>query len=226
MRAQLEELSMLLRNDAVEGSDVVSMHDADRLYLLTKHHAERLQETFGLAHGVDETAQNHLEVPDAFREALGRIVPPYLAIGNALAADNPQAVAQAIGKLRQVAGSIDASPLSGATADRWAVEKENLAKIITRLASATDLARQRSAFALLSDELLTLHYTFGIANSDELFELHCPMAFEGRGASWVQADKQVRNPYYGASMLKCADQIQPLKLSQETMPAQHSGHNH
>ncbi|MFG0254296.1 MAG: hypothetical protein ACF787_04260, partial [Rhodopirellula sp. JB053] len=43
-----------------------------------------------------------------------------------------------------------------------------------------------------------------------LYELHCPMAFEGRGASWIQSDVAVRNPYYGPSMLKCADKVEKL----------------
>ncbi len=37
------------------------------------------------------------------------------------------------------------------------------------------------------------------------------MAFEGRGATWIQADSAVRNPYYGATMLKCADRVEKLK---------------
>ncbi len=65
----------------------------------------------------------------------------------------------------------------------------------------------RSAFALLSDELLVLVRSFGLGEGEQVFELHCPMAFEGRGASWLQRDDQVRNPYYGATMLKCADRV-------------------
>lgn len=32
---------------------------------------------------------------------------------------------------------------------------------------------------------------------------HFPMAFGGRGGDWLQADKKINNPYYGASMLRC-----------------------
>ena len=31
------------------------------------------------------------------------------------------------------------------------------------------------------------------------------MAFGGRGAVWLQEDRETRNPYYGAAMLKCGD---------------------
>ena len=42
MRAQLEEFAMLLRNDSVEGQGVNALQDADRVFLVTKRHAERL----------------------------------------------------------------------------------------------------------------------------------------------------------------------------------------
>jgi Cu(I)/Ag(I) efflux system membrane fusion protein len=29
------------------------------------------------------------------------------------------------------------------------------------------------------------------------------MARDGKGASWLQASDELRNPYYGASMLRC-----------------------
>ena len=35
-----------------------------------------------------------------------------------------------------------------------------------------------------------------------------PMAFQGKGGVWYQANDEVRNPYYGATMLGCADKVQ------------------
>ena len=31
----------------------------------------------------------------------------------------------------------------------------------------------------------------------------CPMAFDNRGAPWLARVRQINNPYYGASMLRC-----------------------
>ena len=31
------------------------------------------------------------------------------------------------------------------------------------------------------------------------------MAFQGEGADWLQGDRDVRNPYYGPSMLTCGE---------------------
>ncbi len=36
------------------------------------------------------------------------------------------------------------------------------------------------------------------------------MAFEGRGAIWYQAGEDVRNPYFGSTMLKCADRVEKV----------------
>ena len=69
----------------------------------------------------------------------------------------------------------------------------------------------RSAFVLLSDELMTIQRTFGFQSAKQLYELHCPMAFDGRGATWIQNNESVRNPYYGESMLKCADKVEKLE---------------
>jgi hypothetical protein len=35
----------------------------------------------------------------------------------------------------------------------------------------------------------------------------CPMAFEDKGALWVQAEGKIANPYFGASMLRCGNKL-------------------
>ena len=141
---------------------------------------------------------------------MSQLIPPYLSIGQALSADDGDSAVRAVAALQQAVGAINPQSLEGKTLERWNAELNSLSTITARLSQASDLASLRTAFALLSDELLALQRTFGFPNSDRLFELHCPMAFEGRGASWIQSDDAVRNPYYGASMLKCADRVESL----------------
>ncbi|TWU34872.1 efflux RND transporter periplasmic adaptor subunit [Novipirellula artificiosorum] len=210
MKAQWREFAMLLNNDAVEGQDILTLQPADRIYLVTKRHAERLTKMFGLAHAGHDMAEMPLEVPVEFRTELTRLLPPYLAIGEALSSDDANAAMAAVDGLHKAVSSINAESLKEKAAERWTAERNSLSTIAARLANATDLDSLRSAFALLSDELLTLQRSFGIQFDQPLFELHCPMAFDGRGASWVQTDDKVRNPYYGKSMLKCADKVEKL----------------
>lgn len=225
MRAQLEEFAMLLRNDAIEGQSVQTLQDADRVFLVTKRHAERLQQMFGLSHAGHQMAEESLDVPAEFRSQLSQLINPYLAISQALSADDAKAATDAVDGLHQTVSAINAQSLTGKAAQRWKSELNSLSTITARLSKASDLKTLRSEFALLSDELLTLQRVFGLPDSDQLFELHCPMAFDGRGASWIQASDSVRNPYYGASMLKCADKVEPLGEN-EPPPDDHAGHNH
>ena len=212
MKAQLQEFAMLLRNDSVEGQEITGLQNADRIYLVTKRHAQRLQEMFGLSQVGHPMNEQSLEVPAEFRLQLSQLVPAYLSIGQALSADDGDSAVRAVAGLPQVVDAINAQSLEGKTAERWNAERKSLATITARLSKAKDLASLRTAFALLSDELLALQRTFGFSDSGQLFELHCPMAFDGRGASWLQSDDAVRNPYYGAAMLKCADKVESLGL--------------
>tara|TARA_R110002049_G_scaffold309101_2_gene516925 strand:+ start:50082 stop:52451 length:2370 start_codon:yes stop_codon:yes gene_type:complete len=226
MAAQWREFAMLLRNDSVEGQDIQSLQDADRVTLVTKEHAMRLQKMFGISHAGHEMPEETLDVPMAFRQQLDRLLNPYLAIGDGLASDKVDAVANDVEQLDQSLKAIDASTLAEVASKRWAAESRSLSSIVARLAKATDLGAMRSAFALLSDELMTIQRMFGFHSGNQLFELHCPMAFDGRGATWLQANDTVRNPYYGGSMLKCADKVAPLVEAPPPGGNEHGKHNH
>ncbi len=224
MKLQLREILMLLTNDAVEGENVQSIKDADRVYLLAKRNAERLQQMFGLAQTDQQKAEASLQVTAEFRDQLSLLINPYLSIGKALFDEDNSAALPAVTSLQQVIDAVDSKSLEGATAARWDTERVGLASIATRLAKAKDIDSLRTAFALLSDELLSLQRTFGFPDSDQLFEVHCPMAFDGRGASWIQSDDAVRNPFYGVSsaMKKCASRVEPLGVKKQN-PSGSSG---
>jgi hypothetical protein len=70
-------------------------------------------------------------------------------------------------------------------------------------AAAPDIARLRTAFASLSDGLLAWFKTQANPIGDALSVAHCPMALDGKGARWLQAGKELKNPYFGAEMLAC-----------------------
>ena len=224
-----QEFFMLLHNDVVEGREVVALHDADRVYTLLSRHIQRLREQFGtLTHAEHEQAIVTLDVPPSFQTQLVRLLQVYLPIGQALAADDLAVARRGTADLQPTLASINAVDLQDATASAWEKEHANLTKIFADLATAEDIKAARSTFALLSDEMLVLVKAFGLADAGPVYELHCPMAFEGRGASWLQNNDQTRNPYYGATMLKCADrvnQISPIGQEHDDH-VKHEGHNH
>jgi hypothetical protein len=70
----------------------------------------------------------------------------------------------------------------------------------------------RKAFEALSDGLIPLVREHGNPLRQTLRIAHCPMAADSSGASWLQLDGDVHNPYFGAAMLTCGElQGEPLQ---------------
>jgi Cu(I)/Ag(I) efflux system membrane fusion protein len=71
------------------------------------------------------------------------------------------------------------------------------------VAGADQLAVARAAFEGLSNAMITLARRLGPARRGPMLVYHCPMAFDNRGASWLQNTAGVENPYFGSAMFTC-----------------------
>lgn len=222
------EFSMLLSNDVVEGRDVASLQDSDRIYLQLKRHIQRAREQFGLTHSNHQQAIIKIDVPIEFQNQLLPLLDTYFALANSLASGNEKLALATGPKLRQVLGTIQTSHLNEKALTVWQKEFGNLSKITDQVIEAKDIKSMREAFTLLSEEVLVVIKTFEVGNNRPLYELHCPMAFKGRGAIWLQNNDQIRNPYFGATMLKCADRVNLISFYKEKQGAHtnHKGHSH
>ena len=89
----------------------------------------------------------------------------------------------------------------------------NIAKTIQGMADAGSIQAIRAGFAPMSEELAAVIRAFGIGIEQPIYVLKCPMAFDGRGARWLQKTKETRNPYFGAAMLQCGTVVETLSAS-------------
>jgi len=162
---------------------------------------------------------------DAFKPAfVDTLVAPYLTVQKGLADDNLD-VAQK-GALHFL-DAMKAAPHEG----NAHAEANALMTPAKNIANAADIQSARKAFLPLSNEMISLIEHVGTSGDSELFVAHCPMAFNNTGGDWIQADKTVSNPYYGAMMLRCGG-IQkalngPSDKTMDTMPSMngHEGHS-
>lgn len=60
----------------------------------------------------------------------------------------------------------------------------------------------RKPFQQVSNNMIDIETSFNPTN-ETLYVLHCPMANNNQGADWLSINKEVKNPYYGQSMLTC-----------------------
>ena len=87
-----------------------------------------------------------------------------------------------------------------------------------KLARAKSIARQREAFKELSRPLAMWATMSKPAGVNVVF---CSMA----KGSWLQRDKKIANPYYGASMLRCGEVVSGKHKGTASGHMKH-GHSH
>ena len=224
-RLMWKELAMLLTNDAVEGGEAVDLADAVRVGALLKLHVGRLGKQFNLAPGAQAapampampsmptmpatspaTPAAPALAPAQFRAQLSGVWHVYRDIASALAADDGAAAAKAAAGAQAALNKVDMSPLSGEAMTAWMTDLAKLQAGFGALGKAgKKLDALRTAFAPLSDEMAAAIVAFGVAPDESVYEFHCPMALGGKGANWLQAEKEKHNPYQGAAMPTCGD---------------------
>jgi hypothetical protein len=129
---------------------------------------------------------------DATKTHDGTIATPYLAIGSALASDSVEGIA----------------PLATQVVDATAKHagEPGVDEIVAGAGAlgSADLAAARRAYKTMSDGVVEYMRADPATRADRML-VHCTMAFEGKGALWVQAKGKVSNPYEGSAMPTCGD---------------------
>lgn len=148
-------------------------------------------------------------------EFVASLTPGYLSIQTALAADDLDKASAGAAEFLE---AMKAAPDEGDEAK----ESEDLRKPAKALHAAADIAAARKAFSELTMEYATLLSHVGTSEDKELHLIHCPMAFDNSGARWVQAGKEVNNPYFGPGMLRCGDVVRQLAPRE----GGHGSHDH
>lgn len=228
-RMQWKEFAMLLGNDVVEGRAAQQLVEADRVFLLLKGHMRRMREQLGVV-AEEGSSVEQIAVSPRFQSDLARVWEQYLALQQALAADNYQYAQKLLVSLESAVATVDDKPLAGRAKAAWASEKANLAKLIDSLKNVQDIKAMRAQFLPLSQVIGVLAKTFGFGEPGPIYELHCPMAFQGKGAIWYQDSDQTQNPYFGSTMLKCADRVEKIvhdeagRTPEKQLPPSHSNH--
>ncbi|MGI0106405.1 DUF3347 domain-containing protein [Salinimicrobium sp. WS361] len=132
----------------------------------------------------------------------GIIINDYLELKDALVADNSEGAAQAGESLVTAFENFDRSGYEAA-------EQQELTEIIESAKehadhiSYSDMAHQREHFELMSIDMVDM---LAITGSPEtLYQQFCPMYNDNKGGIWLSTSEEIRNPYFGQSMLSCGE---------------------
>ena len=86
----------------------------------------------------------------------------------------------------------------------------SIASAAAKITAASNIDAQRTAYSRLSNDMIALVKKSGVSNG-ELYVEFCPMALNDKGANWISASKEIRNPYFGKKMLDCGEVKETIK---------------
>ncbi|AZA92839.1 Protein of uncharacterised function (DUF3347) [Chryseobacterium nakagawai] len=134
--------------------------------------------------------------------SIAPIITDYLSLKNALASNNDKAAASAGKKLFATLNKVDMNSIPADKHSKYMDiaddAKENAEHIGE---NAGNIDHQREHLASLSEDLKDLVSLFGTPQT--LYQDHCPMFNDGKGAVWFSESKEIKNPYYGSKMISC-----------------------
>ncbi len=130
---------------------------------------------------------------------ISKLYNQYIAIKNALAADNADQTSKAALDFIKIAGTVDAKLLSEGNIN-------TLRKDATAISEARTIQKQREYFYNLSDNMIAVAKKFKLSDKS-VYVQYCPMA-EG---NWLSNENKIVNPYYGSKMLSCGSVKSEIK---------------
>lgn len=145
---------------------------------------------------------------DDFRKQNGILLTHFANLGEALASDQFENAQQEITKLQATLTDLKSTEVPAPAQTAMAL----IEKAALKAAAAKDIEKLRVAFFAMQSPVVRLAESYGYLGVEkELSVFHCPMAMDD-GADWIDfAGDGTRNPYYGASMLKCGSETRTIK---------------
>ena len=139
----------------------------------------------------------------AMQAAFDKNLRAYFDLQVALSEDDLERSRQAASRL---ADSMRDVPISDMPADLhnvWMRTVPRLKESTAAVKHADSLGDARRSFEAVSIALLQLVRHVEYRGDLAVYQYHCPMAFDDKGADWLQNKEGTANPYFGSAMYKC-----------------------
>jgi Cu(I)/Ag(I) efflux system membrane fusion protein len=146
-----------------------------------------------------------LPVSVKFLTALQPLYKQYEKAVEALSVDDFLTAKKALEGFPNIVDKIDMVLLSGAAHMEWMKTIPYLSGIGEDAAKTSDIQELRNVFSNASRLVINVVKRFGHSEEETLNQAFCPMAFDNKGAYWLQVGEDIRNPYFGKAMYRCGE---------------------
>lgn len=136
------------------------------------------------------------------KKALESIINDYVVLQTALASDDFNKAQKQIINLQKTIPNVNMELFTGESHEIWMEFQSKIVNNLNKLEKEKDIEKIRKSFLNLSVTYVAIIETFG-PFSKKIYLINCPMANNDKGGNWLSFSKEVKNPYYGKSMLTC-----------------------
>jgi Cu(I)/Ag(I) efflux system membrane fusion protein len=159
----------------------------------------------------------HRKAPAAFKDQLTQVTKAYYEVHHGLSRDKLDVAKSGGTNLLAALKKVQMKLLQGKAHREWMHDLKGLSAAGKSLTESGDIQSARRHFGALSTHLINAIRRFGLAKDEVAIRFRCTMAFDNKGADWVQAKAGVENPYFGSQMFTCGDQKRALTGNKQNL---------
>jgi Cu(I)/Ag(I) efflux system membrane fusion protein len=169
------------------------------------------------APAAEEETVEKISAPIEFLQQLTPAVKEYLSLKDALVDENSELAGNKVKDLDAALHGVKTDLLDPQARESWKKLFEKMREQMEKIANNKDIQIQRQAFEPLSESFARTIMGFRHAMPQPLFLYHCPMAFDQKGAYWIEDTQEIKNPYFGRKLFNGQDMFKCGTL-EETIP--------
>ena len=158
-----------------------------------------------------EATKPAYQSPAAFQAQVGGVWQAYLSLKDALVASEAAQAREKAGMILNALQKVDSTSLALEARPVWVSQARSLQTDVEANRASQEVGQQRAVFERVSKEMYDLVKNWG-ASGGTVYKQFCPMALGNKGAFWLSAEKQIRNPYFGDAMLQCGEVQDELRF--------------
>ena len=153
----------------------------------------------------EDTLQMKMELSKNTQDIFQKGVVSYLKMKDAFVDSDAKSVSAFAKATLESLKPVSDSELEGMVKSHFS----KITQMLSAIAENDDIDNQRSHFVVLNQNMVPI--VMNIDNLDpKVFIQKCPMANNNKGAFWISADTEIRNPYYGEQMMTCGSVVDSI----------------
>jgi Cu(I)/Ag(I) efflux system membrane fusion protein len=165
-------------------------------------------------HGNMKKAKNNniasnLVVSEDFRKSASIVIENYFKLQNALSHDNLADTRKFANKIVKDLKKVKMYLLDAKAHMVWMESDKKINESAVLIEDSKNLDSARKHFEALSEAVYQVVKDFKPIG-DRVYRYYCPMAFNNKGAYWLQDKQGTENPYFGSKMFTCGSEVEQL----------------